>query len=443
MIFFNDVHLVSEITRENPLYVGHFFELTGMWWSSRKARQRFIVSVAQAWQKSVKSSVAPGFIREEIFLTAYRKIPGARSIIEKFFKIEQLGYNIGTSKNSPTIVSPRRLGKKWHSAIDNIKVDNTFDPGPIPNADDFVVSAVSVLVNCDGAEILSAILASGREDLIPQVEWILTNSCKIPFYYKPAGILQARDTSVWPIRAIELWPGWLRTALFGVTIDIENSYCQFIVSSLEKKHAKNINLIHLKYADIFALVYDKQKFREQMCTDFLKLPVTSKSINVVKKIVMALANGSNISGLMAVNNVGRSDVADMINTSCPHLSNVELHTCGERLHRIARQLRAAKRELCFNLLGERPTHASQKKIFRMYFAWEREARYKIWNSVGATGLMMHDGLDGVITALDGPDLVKKVMRDTDIIVAVKATAYNKNVESVIAKGFDPAAFATI
>ena len=42
-----------------------------------------------------------------------------------------------------------------------------------------------------------------------------------------------------------------------------------------------------------------------------------------------------------------------------------------------------------------PTRKNLKSVFKDYFAWERVARYSIWEAIERHGIMVHDGIDGV------------------------------------------------
>jgi hypothetical protein len=48
-----------------------------------------------------------------------------------------------------------------------------------------------------------------------------------------------------------------------------------------------------------------------------------------------------------------------------------------------------------HLLKRAPNRKNVKEVFSSYFAWERKARYELWEEVGRHGIMVHDGLDGV------------------------------------------------
>lgn len=419
MLFFHTVDAQVELTRDDPLYVGHFFSLPGMWWTTRKKRQQMIISVAVAWYKLVKKQLkTPGMIEEELMLTGLTKeVRDAKLIIEKFFTITRIGFNMRDGENhSPTLVSPKRLGHQYVESIERISSHIVFNPGSPPTSKAFTQSQVQVRKNAESI-VRIKLKDADREDLLPAVDWLYKQEGEITFYYRPAGKLQARDTSVWPIRAIETWPGWLRTELFGATVDIENAFCQFILYHLEKKHEHNMKLLQLKYPDVLRAAYDKKNFRDDLCLNVLHKPPTEENIKTVKKLIMALANGSNASAKLMVGNGRVPEAVQIVKQAALDIPTSKLMESGDRLQSIAKQFRAAKRELCLLLLGEKPTRKNQKRIFQMYFEWEKESRYKIWDAIGRTGLHLHDGLDGIITDLTEEELVELVKNKTNIRIS--------------------------
>jgi hypothetical protein len=394
MLFFQKVQLTEMPQRNDPLYVGHFFNLEGMWWRKRKQRQEMIFSVAIAWYRATRKQLSwPGMIEEELMMTRLTsQVRDARVIIEKFFDITRLGFNLGDGVNhSPTLVSPKKLPIKYIDAIEKHLHKIVYVPGPEPTSKHLVKTLVKVQLH-KSESILRKLKEESRDDLEPAVKYLLSKT-EHTFYYRPAGALQARDTSLWPIKSVETWPGWLRTALFGTTVDIENAFCQFILQHLEKKNADNPNLLKLRYPDIIRASYDKKAFREEICRDVLHLPINDANISVVKKLVMAISNGSNASaGMMA--SESRSQAVAIVKQYAPDLLPMEMIRAGDRLNRIATQFRNAKRELCI-YFGWKPNRENIKKIFQEYFNWEREARYKMWESTNFTGISAHDGLDGI------------------------------------------------
>ena len=60
-----------------------------------------------------------------------------------------------------------------------------------------------------------------------------------------------------------------------------------------------------------------------------------------------------------------------------------------------------------------------KKVFEDYFKWERDARHSIHEVVGYTGLMLHDGIDGIISDMNPSQLEEHILRKTNIRVSVE------------------------
>jgi hypothetical protein len=417
MLTFQPVTIERDLKRGDPLYVGNFFNLRKMWWTKRKARQGLIISIALGWYYLLKRNpTACGYDEEEILLTHLTKqVKDAKVILERFFVIKRLGFNFNEATRSPTIVTPKKLSKEMIDAIEELVNEVRFNPGEEPTSTKLVKSDVTVQHGRD--TMILARLRREREDLIPAVTWLLKRQNPITFYYEPCGSLQARDKSVWPVKAIETWPGWLRAELFGTVVDIENSYCQFLVQKLAQKHALTPRRFELQYPDIIRADRDKTAFRWELCA-LLRLEPSDENVHKVKKLLMALANGSNASPALMTNGSGRSEAVRVVHEIAPHLLPSELIEVGKRLSAIAKQFRAAKRDLCIQMFGK-PTLQNQKKIFTLYFEWEREARYKIWDAVGRTGLMLHDGLDGVVSGMTEVELTQHIAAETNIRVSVE------------------------
>jgi hypothetical protein len=409
MIYFHPVLTTVEIDHKHPLHVSKFFDLTRMWWSKRKERQAMVLSIAVAWYNTTQRyRKAPGFIEEEVLLTSLTsKVKDAKHILTKFFIIKRTGYNFNDGNKSPTIVSPRKLPQKMVDAIEGIIKDVCFYPGIEPLSTKLTKSKVKVRKH-RWYYIHERLISESREDLMPAVKWLCEQNDPIYFYFQPSGKLQARDTSVWPIKSIETWPGWLRRELFGSVVDIENAYCQFLVNHLYKKYTDNENRLKLKYPDILRADQDKQNFREELCRDVLRLPVTVENISIVKRLIMALANGSNATPALMVNGSGRSEAVRIVLQANPNLKPSDLLEIGKRLSFIAKQFRAAKKDICMFVLGLKPTARNLKKVFELYFEWERDARYKMWEMTGFTGLALHDGLDGILID-DSEAFVREVL----------------------------------
>lgn len=419
MLTFYPVEIDRELDRTNPLYVGNFFSLKRMWWRKRKQRQGLIISIALAWYRlTKKNKTAPGFLQEETFITGLtQQVKDAKFILEHFFTIDRIGFNFSEDVKSPTLISPKKLDNKMANAIEAIINDVKFEPAEPPLSEKYTQSQVVVRKN-NASFILQELVRLGREELVPPVTWLLNHENPVTFYFEPAGNLQARDKSVWPIKSIELWPGWLRKHLFGTVVDLENAYLQFIITNLEDKYKNKLSNLEMKYPDLVWANNNKQTFREDICVNVLKLPYESDNIAIVKRLLMSLANGSTISAATLTNGSTRSDAVRMIHESCPHLSASDLKYAGERLGAITKQFSRAKRALCIHLLGEKPSRANQRKIFQLYFEWERRARYAIWEMANMTGLALHDGLDGIIVD-DVETFADRVFEKTGYKVSVE------------------------
>jgi hypothetical protein len=417
MLLFHAVKTDQIFRRDCPLYVGNFFRISGTWWNKRKQRQDLILSIAIAWYHCIQqNSAAPGFINEEVLLTNLtRQVKDAKVILEHFFTITRLGFNFNNGLKSPTLISPKKLNMDMIEAIEAIIHEVRFSPGIKPLGD-YTISQVQVDKKAQ-THVRAELKRTNREDLLPAINWLFKHDGPIDFYFEKSGILQARDKSVWPIKSIECWPGWLRTALFGDVIDIENSYCQFLITHLEEKYKDNQKSLEMLYPDILRADREKVAFRWELC-HLLKLEPTSDNINVVKKLVMALANGSTISPRMMVSGAGYSEAVNIILQANSQLLPSELLNIGKRLASITRQFKAAKRDLCIHLLKLPPTAKNQKQIFKLYFDWERVSRYAIWNAIGQTGLMLHDGLDGIKSDMEPQQLVDHVLLITGVRVSV-------------------------
>lgn len=399
MLVFHLLKFDGEIHRTNPLYVGNFFNLSHMWWSKRKLRQNLILTVAATWYRLIKNNkTMPGFIEEEVLVTSLTsKIKDAKVILEYFFDIVRLGYNFNNGTKSPTIVRPKRLPRKVINAISILVDDLEYDPGLEPCNENIISS--SVRIQSKRLDFIrNELSATGKLHLFPAVKW-LSQFDHINFYFEPAGKLKARDKSIWPVKSIETWPGWLRQELFGTVIDLENAYLQFLITSLYEKYKNEPTLMELKYPDLVKAHTNKNNFRKYICEEILQLPLNGDNLKIVKKVLMSIANGSNISPLMLINSSGRSEAVNLVLNANPNLTQVQMLHCGKVLGFICRQFKAAKKDLYMHLYKAKPTRENQKSIFKSYMKWERDARYKMWEAAGFTGINAHDGLDGII--IDG------------------------------------------
>jgi hypothetical protein len=260
------------------------------------------------------------------------------------------------------------------------------------------------------AEIRSRLASSGRFDLQAPVEYLLNlPSNEVNFYFSPAGKHQLRDTSTFPVPAIETFPAWLREALFGPGIDIEAAYTQFLIEHLREAYAGREGALKLLYPDLLRSLQEKQVWRRELC-ELLGLEETEESTALVKRLIMSLANGSRISPALLLGTSGYSSTRDTVLEAVTDTSVENLTKIGERLCSISRQYSTARKHVCTLELRLHPSRANQKKVFLTYFQWEREARYRIWEAVDRHGIMVHDGIDGIPARYltDIPGLVKSL-----------------------------------
>jgi hypothetical protein len=238
-------------------------------------------------------------------------------------------------------------------------------------------------------------LEDGRPEIEPQLNWLLKQPPELNFHFKPSGKLKLRDTSVWPISGIETWPSWLREELFGPGIDLDAAYVQFLVKHLRKHHHDRPNLLQTLYPDLLRLLDDKEAFRQELCEQVLQRPYDERWRGIIKAVIMSIANGSRISPGMLVQGNEYSQTVKLIRDAAPEATPTELIEIGKRLKRIADQFSSARKNLCIAKLQKVPSRANLRSVFGEYFSWERAMRYAIWEAIGRTGIMVHDGIDGV------------------------------------------------
>lgn len=375
------------------LHWAHFFpDLQRHHHSTTAKRQDLILYLANLHAVACSTGMPLGMIEIPMRLTSLREwCVDFRVILDRFFFVRQLGYNLGNGNHDISILTPRPI----LTTIDKSTVKEAarllyvLPPRP-PNG---VVSKVYVQQQ-NRARILKRLADTNRLDLHAPVEYLLS----LPehnFYFAPAGKLQQRDTSVWPVQAVEGWPSWLREDLFGDGIDLDSAYTQFIVDNLKLALAGQPKLLDMIYPDLLRSLQDKQAWRAELCTNVLGVEPTEANLGVVKKLCMCLANGSRISPAILTGSRAFSITADLVITTTDDVSLENLTRIGQRLSRISSQYSMARKTVCSWLLKASTTRENQKKVFSSYFAWERVARYAIWDACGRHGIMVHDGIDGI------------------------------------------------
>ncbi len=314
--------------------------------------------------------------------------------LDHFFEVKQRGFYVDEDNRDLTTLVPKRLPLHELRAVDNTAEHLKYTPPPLP--DDAVVSKVHLQPGLDRKSIIARVMVAGRPEIVPQLNWLLTQPhTELNFYFAPSGKLKKRDTSVWPICAIETWPSWLREELFGPGIDLDSAYVQFLLHHLKHVFSGREPLMRTLFPDLIRLLDDKENFRKELCTQVLQQPYNDKYRSLIKQVIMSLANGSKISPTLLTNGSGFSLTAELIVDAAPDASVSDLTKIGERLKRIADQFATARKHACMHALKRAPNRKNIKSVFGEYFAWERQARYALWEACGRHGIMVHDGLDGI------------------------------------------------
>lgn len=399
----------------DPLHVGNFYRKERLHREAMQDRQDLILYLAKLHAHASIKGKPRAFNTIKLRLTSLREwVYDYRPALDYFFEVQQLGYNLGDDNNEVSVLVPKDLG--LHTYVQTNDFGLEYEPPPRP--EDGVVSKVYIRrdyvyekkcgTRCSGG-VLSRLVDENRFDLIEPVKWILKHG-ELNFIFKPAGKLQQRDTSVWPVAAVETWPAWLREALFGPGIDIDSAYTQYLMHHLRGIYADRVSLLQTLFPDLLALIANKQQWRQHLCTEVLGLPWTEDNISLVKTICMSLANGSRISPGILEGGQAFSVTAQIIVKAADEVTPARLDKIGRFLQSVSRQYSRAKKDICALDLGLNPTTKNQKRVFGSYFEWEREARYSIWEAVGRHGIMVHDGIDGVPPEYlqDLPSLIARV-----------------------------------
>ena len=388
----------------DPLHVGNFYRKERLHREAMQERQDLILYLAKLHAQASLKGRPRAFNTIRLRLTSLREwVYDYRPALDYFFEVQQLGYNLGDDNNEVSVLVPKDLGLHTHVQTQDFQLE--YEPPSRPEGG--VIS--KVYVRGGGRGIIARLTLENRFDLIEAVKWILKHE-ELNFIFRPAGKLQQRDTSVWPVAAVETWPAWLREALFGPGIDIDSAYTQYLVQHLQGIYAGRPELLRTLFPDLMALLNDKQRWRRELCQDTLGLEWSDENHSLVKTICMSLANGSRISPAILEGSQNFSITAQIIVKAAGDVTPHQLDRAGRRLQSISRQYARAKKDVCALNLGLNPTLKNQKRVFGSYFEWEREARYSIWEAIDRHGIMVHDGIDGVPEEYlqDIPALIQKV-----------------------------------
>ena len=349
--------------------------------------------LANLYYGAIRCGRPMGFCTIQVRLMDLRDwVRDYRPALEHFFEIKQLGFRFDDENQEFSTLSPRLLSAHELNNIEDVAEGLTYTPPAIP--DGTIISKVYLQPGLNRRELVERCLTSGRPEIVPQLNWLLQQPPELNFHFVRSGKLKLRDTSVWPISAIETWPHWLREKIFGPGIDLDSAYVQFLLQHLRQTYKNQEHLIDLLFPDLLKLLNDKESFRKELCTQVLQRPYNDKYKSVIKQVLMSLANGSRISPALLLGGTGFSSTADLILDAAPDASTSELTTIGARLQLIASQFNSARKHACLRM-RHAPNRANIKKVFSSYFEWERQARYALWTEIDQHGIMVHDGLDGI------------------------------------------------
>lgn len=389
------------LSTSTPLPPAHPLHWTRFWPHLQRlhrgrseARQDLVLWLANLYHGTIRCGQPLGFCSVQVELTKLRDwVRDYRPALDYFFEVKQLGYHLSDDDRELTTLTPKRLKPKELELIDQTAQDLRFQLPPRPDVS--IISKVYIQSGLDRKSLVERTLMAGRPELIPQLTWLLRQPAEQNFHFIPSGKLKMRDTSVWPISGIETWPSWLREELFGSGIDLDSAYVQFLLQHLRMHFADRPQLVSIMFPDLVRLLDDKEAFRKELCEQVLQKPYTERYRSLIKSIIMSLANGSSISAGLMTNGSGFSLTAKLINDAAPMATTSEQIRVGDRLKRISDQFKSARKYACMGLLKQVPSRKNVKSVFSEYFAWERRARYELWEAIGRQGIMVHDGLDGV------------------------------------------------
>lgn len=378
---------------DHPLHWSHFWpNLQRNHAGKNAARQDLVLWLASLHQGAVSSKNPHGFCEFQLELCKLREwVRDYRPAFDYFFYVKQLGFNLDEDNREISTVVPKRLTVDITAQIKPVTLELKYTPPPLP--ENSVISKVYLQDGLDEEELVTKVIDCGRPELVPPLRWLFRQNPELNFHFAPSGRLKLRDTCVWPISGFETWPSWLRETLFGPGIDLDSAYVQFLLQHLKQNFTPS--MMSTLFPDLLRLLDDKEAFRKELCEQVLQRPFTDTNRNVIKGVIMSIANGSKISSALLLSKSGFSSTAKLINSAIPDAKDTELIVIGDRLKRIADQFSSARKHVSIFALGKTPSRKTTKEIFCSYFEWERNARYAIWEAINRHGIMVHDGIDGV------------------------------------------------
>jgi hypothetical protein len=379
----------------HPLHWTQFWpDLQRLHRGRSEARQDLVLWLANLYHGTIRSGKPRAFCSVQVQLTELREwVRDYRPALDYFFEVKQLGYHLDEEKREITTLVPKFLKPEELGLIEAVSNEARFTPPPLP--EHATISKIHLRPNLDLKSLIVRTLIDGRPELVPPLRWLVKQSSELNFHFVPSGRLKQRDTSIWPISGIETWPSWLREELFGPGIDLDAAYIQFLMEHLKLAFKNKRHLLPTLFPDLIRLLDDKEAFRRELCTQVLQQPYDEKNRALIKRVLMSIANGSRASAAVLTNGAEFSQTAKLINDAAPNATLSELTTIGNRLQRISDQFASAKKYACVELLKLAPSRVNVKAVFSSYFAWERKARYALWEACDRHGIMVHDGLDGV------------------------------------------------
>ena len=281
-----------------------------------------------------------------------------------FFEVVKKGYRFSGDEKELTTVVPKAIGFE-------ICDDYKFIPDDRPEGG--VISKVQIV---EDPTLVHDVMRAGLFHLIPKIKFLQDGPGEVNFIFMPAGDLGLRDTSVWPIPAIETWPGWVRSRLFGRGVDIKSAYVQFVIESISQHFETRSRILFDK---IFMLWEDPRRVREKIA-NILGVSYEDHKKDI-KGLLMAIAMGSKVSPSIVFHDVSYSRCSTLINRIQPAVTEDQASEICNLLTPLQSQFKFAKKTLKIDM--------------EKYFIWERERRYLLWELVERYGIMMHDGIDGI------------------------------------------------
>lgn len=281
-----------------------------------------------------------------------------------FFEVVKKGYRFSADEKELTTVLPKSLG---FTPMVN------YDYVPESKPETGIFSTVQIRKD---PTIINDLLREGLFHLIPKIKFLLDGPSEMQLAFEPTGELGLRDTSTWPIPAIETWPSWVRSRVFGGGVDIKSAYIQFAIEAISAKYESRSRRLFDK---IFILWENPELIRHKI-SEILQVDYQENK-KAIKGIIMAVAMGSKVSQSLVFHDVSFSRCATLINKIQPNLTEAQAQQLADLLTPISVQFKLAKKTVNIGM--------------DLYFKWERDRRYVLWEEADRRGIMMHDGLDGL------------------------------------------------